>query len=68
MTTNPDVLRLAQLEDELFQFLTRKYVQRSDARQRAMGLIYTTAETHDLSKEVARFIHLRQPEKGSTDE
>jgi hypothetical protein len=36
-----------------FQFFTRKYVQRSDARQQAMGLQYTEAETHDLAKETA---------------
>lgn len=45
------------LEDALFEFLCRKYVQRSDDRQRAMGLQYTEAETHDLAKEVAAFFY-----------
>lgn len=44
-----------ELVDALFAFLTTKYVQRSDARQREFGLQYTTAETHDLAIEVARF-------------
>ena len=47
------------LEAELFAFLTRKYVQRSDYRQTAMGLQYTEAETHDLAKEIARFVQNR---------
>lgn len=42
-------------EDELFTFLHQKYVQRADERQKAMGLIYMEAETHDLAKEIARF-------------
>jgi hypothetical protein len=45
-----------ELEAELFAFLRRKYVQRADARQKAMGLVYTEAETHDLAREIARFI------------
>lgn len=44
------------LELDLFNFLCRKYVQRADARQKAMGLQYTEAETHDLAREIARFI------------
>jgi hypothetical protein len=48
--------RIATLEARLFKFLTRKYVQRADARQRAMGLQYTEAETHDLAGEIARFV------------
>lgn len=43
-------------ERALFAFFCRKYVQRSDDRQRSMGLQYTEAETHDLAKETARFI------------
>lgn len=50
---------LKPLEEALFHFLCRKYVQRSDERQRSMGLQYTTAETHDLAKEVARFVDTR---------
>jgi hypothetical protein len=46
-----------ELEETLFTFLNKKYVQVVDARQKSMGLQYTTAETHDLSKELARFIH-----------
>jgi hypothetical protein len=42
-------------EDELFTFLHQKYVQRADERQKAMGLIYMEAETHDLAKEITRF-------------
>ena len=41
---------------DLFDFLCRKYVQRSNERQQSMGLQYTEAETHDLAKEIARFI------------
>jgi hypothetical protein len=44
------------LEAELFVFFNRKYVQSSNERQRAMHLQYMEAETHDLAKEVARFI------------
>ncbi len=47
------------LEEDLFAFLSRKYVQRQDARQKAMGLIYTEAETHDLAREIARFFERR---------
>lgn len=36
-------------------FLDRKYVTRSDARQKAMGLGYIEAERQDLAREVARF-------------
>lgn len=45
-----------ELEADLFTFLTRKYVQRADDRQKAMGLQYTEAETHDLAHEIAGFI------------
>jgi len=47
------------LEEEVFQLLTRVYVQRADQRQKAMGLQYTLAETHDLAKTVAKFIEAR---------
>lgn len=40
----------------LFDFLNRKYIQQADIRQRAQGLQYMTAETHDLAKEITRFI------------
>ena len=46
----------ADLEALLFNFYCRKYVQRSDNRQKNMGLQYTEAETHDLAKETAKFI------------
>lgn len=42
-------------EDELFTFLHQKYVQRADERQKAMGLLYMEAETHDLAKEITLF-------------
>jgi hypothetical protein len=45
------------LEELLFAFLVRKYVQRADARQKSMGLQYIEAETHDLAREIAKFIH-----------
>jgi hypothetical protein len=48
------------LEMEVFSFLVRKYIQQADMRQKAMGLQYTTAETHDLAKEIARFILRRE--------
>lgn len=40
----------------IFDFLSQKYVQRSDARQRTMGLQYLEAETHDLADELARWL------------
>lgn len=43
-------------EQAIFEFLCRKYVQRADRRQKAMGLQYTEAETHDLARELAAFI------------
>lgn len=43
-------------EQAIFEFLCRKYVQRSDARQKSMGLQYTEAETHDLAREMSAFI------------
>lgn len=36
-------------EEIIFSRLSAKYVQRADERQKAMGLQYTTAETHDLA-------------------
>lgn len=45
-----------KLAEELFYFLTYKYVQRADERQKAMGLQYTEAETHDLAETIAGFI------------
>jgi hypothetical protein len=50
------------VEDQVFAFLTGVYVQQSDKRQQRMGLQYTTAETHDLAKTVARFIENRRTE------
>jgi hypothetical protein len=44
-------------ENGLFTFLMRKYTQAQDDRQRAMGLTYTTAETHDLAKEISTFLN-----------
>lgn len=59
MTTNPTAGGAGALEDDLFEFLQRKYVQRADDRQRMQGLFYTEAETHDLAKEIARFVAAR---------
>lgn len=50
------IRRRERLAEDLFIFLSRKYVQTSDSRQRTMGLQYTTAETHDLAKEIANFV------------
>lgn len=47
---------LANLKEALFDFLCKKYIQRCDMRQKEMGLLYTTAETHDLAKELERFL------------
>lgn len=50
---------MATIEADLFEFLTRVYVQHSDERQALMGLQYTTAETHDLAKQISRFVEDR---------
>jgi hypothetical protein len=55
MSERVDNTPLSELEQQAFDFLCRKYVQRADARQQSMGLQYTEAETHDLAKQVARF-------------
>lgn len=47
------------LEQDLLNFLSHKYVARSDERQRQMGLGYITAEVHDLAKEVTNFLGSR---------
>lgn len=38
----------------IFDWLQRKYVQRQDDRQKALGLVYMEAETHDLAEEIER--------------
>lgn len=43
------------MKTTLFNFLCRKYTQSADKRQQEMGLQYMTAETHDLSKQLATF-------------
>jgi hypothetical protein len=45
-----------EIDKEVFKFLTQKYVQSADSRQKSMGLQYMTAETHDLSWQLAIFI------------
>lgn len=50
---------MTDFEQAIFDFLSRKYVQRSDDRQKAMGLQYMEAETHDLAFELARFVEHR---------
>lgn len=58
-----------EMEAELLVFLNRKYVQHAGERQRAMGLKYMTAETHDLARELARFIEsLSAPKSGRESE
>lgn len=49
------------MDDErvIFEWLTRRYVQHADERQKAMGLVYMTAETHDLAHELARLLATR---------
>lgn len=49
-----------RLEEELFQFLCASYTQVQDERQRKMGLQYTGAETHDLAREIVRFLKRRR--------
>lgn len=43
-------------EEIIFSRLSAKYVQRADERQKAMGLQYTTAETHDLARFISDLI------------
>jgi hypothetical protein len=43
-------------EQVVFAWLVGTYVQRADDRQKSMGLQYTEAETHDLAKEIVKFI------------
>lgn len=45
--------------EELFKFLSDTYVQRADDRQKAMNLVYTEAETHDLARQLVKFINSR---------
>lgn len=46
---------MTSLEKDIFDFLCRKYVQRQDDRQKAMGLQYMEAETHDLAHVLASY-------------
>lgn len=46
----------AELTARAQKFFDKKYVARSDARQKEMGLAYITAERQDLAKEIANFI------------
>ena len=53
----PNVAKfLVPTEAELFAFLQCRYGQRADARQRERGLVYNEAETHDLAKEIHKFV------------
>lgn len=55
-------------EESIFSFLSRKYVQRADARQQTWGLTYMEAETHDLARELERYIEAAlSPEQGVRD-
>lgn len=40
-------------EEKILQYLDQTYDQRADDRQKAMGLSYMEAETHDLAKNMA---------------
>ncbi len=51
-----EVIVESSYDEMILNFLNRKYVQRSDERQKAMGLQYTTAETHDLAREINSYI------------
>lgn len=51
-----DTLCEGFIKDGIFEFLCRKYVQRADYRQKKLGLQYTSAETHDLAEELAKWI------------
>jgi len=55
MTPPPSAGEYQELVKQVFALLCRKYVQRSDARQKEMGLQYTEAETHDLAELIAKF-------------
>ena len=44
------------VEEKIYDYLCRKYVQKGDIRQRADGLSYMKAETHDLAREIASWI------------
>ena len=46
-------------ERVIFEWLTCRYVQHADERQKAMGLVYMTAETHDLAHQLARLLATR---------
>lgn len=50
-------LMTSDARNDLFDFLCRKYVQRADDRQAAMGLQYMHAETHDLADEIIRWLN-----------
>lgn len=51
-----DKVVAARIEGALFDFLSRGYVQTSNRRQRRLGDVYMKAETHDLAREIAKFI------------
>jgi hypothetical protein len=44
-------------EEIIFSWLLKKYVQQADERQRKLGLQYTTAETHDLAKQISQLFN-----------
>lgn len=47
------MLNHQDLQGAILLWLQKTYVQRSDIRQKAMGLQYTEAETHELSNSLA---------------
>lgn len=52
---NLPAINAERMQDRLFAFLNRRYVQRADSRQRAMGLQYMEAETHGLAEDIVRW-------------
>jgi hypothetical protein len=65
LTTETHSLGFASgLAGDLYRFICQKYVQQQDERQRVMGLAYTTAETHDLARTLARWFEERKNDPG----
>lgn len=59
VTMSPDeweALQRAANEQVIYTWLVNNYVQESNERQRAMGLHYTTAETHELARNLAKYL------------
>lgn len=48
--------KLDEITGKLFNFINKTYTQEQDARQKMLGLQYTTAETHDLAATISKFL------------